>query len=62
MSTIRVIYEQAPNFPATDQHPDAQRYTVTVVRGGVAKDYIVDAIGGPPTPAQVLAVLDPTPA
>lgn len=29
MSTIRIIYsDHEPNFPATDQHPDAKRYYV----------------------------------
>jgi hypothetical protein len=26
---IRIIYQVAPNFPATDQHPDAERFYVT---------------------------------
>lgn len=26
MSTIRCIYQEEPNFPATDQHPGAKRY------------------------------------
>lgn len=53
MSTIRCIYEEEPNFPATDQHPDAVRYVV----GG----RFVDAIGGEPTQAEVNAVLNPPP-
>lgn len=53
MSTIRCIYSVAPNFPATDQHPDAVRYQV----GG----RFVDAIGGQPTQAEVDAVLNPAP-
>ena len=52
MSTIRVIHETEPPFPATDQHPDAQRYRVG--------DYYVDAIGGEPTLAEVIAVLHPS--
>jgi hypothetical protein len=40
MSTIRCIYHNGPpNFPATDQHPDAVRYTVG--------PYVVDAVGEP---------------
>ena len=38
MSTIRVIYEAEPDFPPTDQHPQAVRYQVG--------EYWVDAIGG----------------
>ena len=26
MTTIRVIYEAEPDFPPTDQHPEAVRY------------------------------------
>lgn len=57
MSAIRVIYHpvdgvaREPNFPATDQHPDAVRYLVGL--------YYVDAIGGAPTQAEVDAVLNP---
>ena len=50
MSQIRVVYEQEPRFPATDQHPDARRYYV------IGK--VVDAIGKP-TEAEVLAFLNP---
>jgi hypothetical protein len=49
--TIRCIYTVEPHFPATDQHPEAERYQV----GG----YWVDAIGGEPTEPEVLAVLNP---
>jgi hypothetical protein len=49
--SIRCVYEQEPAFPASDQHPDAQRYNV----GG----WWVDAIGGEPTEAEVAAVLAP---
>lgn len=49
MSTIRCIYVVAPNFPATDQHPDAVRYQVGAL--------FVDAIGGQPTLAEIEAVL-----
>lgn len=55
MSTIRVVYEQEPNFPAADQHPDAVRHRI--VAGG--REYVVDAVGGAPTEAEVLAVLSP---
>ena len=51
MSTIRTTYEKEPDFPASDQHPDAVRYQV-------GKRW-VDAIGGRPTQAEVDAVLDP---
>lgn len=51
MSTIRVVYEQEPKFPATDQHPDAVRYQVA--------GRWVDAVGGEPTEAEVLAILNP---
>lgn len=53
MSQIRCVYSQEPNFPATDQHPDAVRYIVA--------GYLVDAIGGEPTEAEVLAFLNPEP-
>jgi hypothetical protein len=59
MSTIRCIYYgAAPDFPATDQHPAAVRYTVTVS----SVDYLVDAIGGKPTVAEMRVLLDPPPA
>ena len=49
---IRVVYHTAaPQFPATDQHPDAVRYKIGA--------YIVDAIGGPPTPEEVQAFIAP---
>lgn len=51
MSTIRCVYSEEPNFPATDQHPDAVRYTVG--------EHIVDAIGGEPTPQEIDTVLNP---
>jgi len=51
MSTIRTLYEKEPNFSATDQHPDAVRYKVG--------KWTVDAIGGEPTPAEILAVMNP---
>jgi len=51
MSTIRTIYEKEPDFPATDQHPDAVRYVVG--------KWVVDAIGGEPTRAEIQAILKP---
>lgn len=57
MSQIRIIYHpvdgkpQQPNFPATDQHPDAVRYLVG--------EYYVDAIGGEPTQKEIATVLNP---
>lgn len=51
MSVIRAIYDAAPGFPASDQHPNAVRYTVA--------GKVVDAVGGQPTEQEVLAVLAP---
>lgn len=51
MSQIRCIYHEAPSFPASDQHPNAVRYTVG--------PYVVDAIGEP-TLAEVEALLNPS--
>lgn len=49
---IRVVYQNgAPPFPASDQHPDAVRYTVG--------PYVVDAIGPAPTLAEVTAFVTP---
>lgn len=54
MSQIRAIYypengqPHQPNFPATDQHPDAYRYLVGI--------HYVDAIGEP-TQEEIDAVL-----
>lgn len=53
MSTIRCVYESEPNFPATDQHPSAVRYTVS--------GKFVDAIGGAPTAQEVQDFLNPPP-
>lgn len=47
---IRVVYSEAPNFPATAQHPDAVRYKIG--------KWIVDAIGKP-TLAEVEAFVNP---
>jgi hypothetical protein len=57
MSTIRCIYhDTAPEFPASDQHPDARRYgPLTLTDGSIV---FVDAIGAP-TSDEVLAVLNP---
>lgn len=52
MSQIRCVYSEAPKFPATDQHPNAKRYTVG--------NYVVDAIGVP-TQAEVDAIVNPPP-
>lgn len=58
MSTIRVIYhEQEPNFPATDNHPDAVRYPIEHPTRGVL---FADAIGGEPSLAEIDAVLNHT--
>jgi hypothetical protein len=51
MTTIRCIYASEPDFPATDQAPDAVRYQVG--------NYWVDAAGGAPTLDEVNAVLAP---
>jgi hypothetical protein len=48
---VIVIYDCEPNFPATDQNPDADRYFIS--------GKCVDATGGQPTPAEVDAVLNP---
>ena len=54
MTTIRVIYEAEPDFPPTDQHPDAVRYQVG--------EYWVDAIdceaGGGPASEEVDQALE----
>lgn len=48
MSVIRCIYTQGPpNFPASDQHPDAARYTI--FSNHLGKEVTVDAIGVPTT-------------
>jgi hypothetical protein len=49
--TIRCVYEQEPNFPATDQHPDAVRHKVG--------RYWVDAVGGKPSEGDVTGILSP---
>jgi hypothetical protein len=50
MTTIRVIYEAEPDFPPTDQHPEAVRYQ--------AGEYWVDAIGGAPALEELDKVLE----
>lgn len=52
MSTIRCIYTVAPNFPATDQHPNAVRYQIG--------NLFVDAIGGQPTQQEIDDVVSPS--
>lgn len=51
MNKMLWTYQKKPNFPATDQHPDAKRYMVA--------GYVVDAVGGEPTEAEVEAHLNP---
>lgn len=46
-----VVYTAEPTFPATDQHPSAVRYKVG--------KFWVDAIGGEPTPDEVVAIMSP---
>lgn len=48
---ICCTYAAEPDFPATDQHPDAVRYHVG--------DWWIDAVGGAPTEDEVNAVLHP---
>lgn len=56
--TIRCIYHDAePRFPATDQHPQAVRYTVPSALLG--RDVLVDTVGGEPTTQEVDALLTP---
>lgn len=56
--TVRCIYRNGPpDFPASDQHPDAKRYgPLTLDDGSVV---FVDAVGGAPTAADVIALMDP---
>lgn len=54
--TIRIVYHHAPpDFPATDQHPDAHRYGPIVV-DGVA--YWADCIGGEPSADDIRQFLE----
>jgi hypothetical protein len=58
MSEIRCIYQSGkPGFPATDQHPDAERFTVW--SDFLGRSVIVDAVGGEPATKEVDAVLNP---
>ena len=59
MSSIRGAYSEDPDFPATDQHPEAVRYRVN---GTVCGDVIVDAVGGEPTVEEMNAFFAPPPA
>lgn len=63
MSTIRIIYHpkvdgsfNAPNFPATDQHPSAVRYQFVHPSHG---NLTIDAIGGAPVQAEIDVLLSP---
>jgi len=65
VSTIRTIYHpnpdgsrRDPGFPATDQHPQAARYPFDHPTFGLLN---VDAIDGPPTQAEIDALLNPPP-
>lgn len=53
---IRCIYTQQPDFPATDQHPDAKRSVVKL--GDVT--YWVDALGPAPTWQDVARIVAPS--
>ncbi|MBR0700185.1 hypothetical protein JQ599_09760 [Bradyrhizobium diazoefficiens] len=58
MSVIRSIYHGvAPPFSAKDQHPDAGRYGPTKLPSGLI--VYVDALDGPPTIEEIVAVLAP---
>lgn len=50
MSTVLNIYNSEPNFPATDEHPDAACY-----RHG---PYWVHAFGGAPSQGEVASMLN----
>jgi hypothetical protein len=59
MSAIRVVYRHAPpSFPATDQHPDAERHGPYLIGG---MEVWADAVGGAPSLEQVAAFLLPPP-
>ena len=51
---ILCVYDADPGFPAADQHPEAERYSVA--------GRVVDTVGGAPTVDQVLAVVAPPPS
>ena len=48
---ICAVYEREPEFPASDQHPDAKRYVIG--------RWVVDATGGCPTDQEVDATVHP---
>ena len=50
MATILNIYVREPEFPASDENPNAARY-----RYG---SYWLHAVGGEPTPAEVTSMLN----
>lgn len=52
--TIRVVYEAEPNFPATQQHPQAVRAKI----GG----YWVDYVGSAPSAQEVADHMSPPPS
>lgn len=57
MTGIRCVYRDAsPDFPATDQHPDAMRYGPIQTEAGIV---FVDAIGDAPTLEDIEAVMNP---
>lgn len=58
MSQIRCVYRDvAPDFPATEQHPEAVRYgPMPLPNGG---SVFVDALDGEPTLAEVMAIVEP---
>lgn len=75
MSQIRCIYHEiAPDFPATDQHPSAERFfqrngaimteaewNDLARKGGKSKpDFVIDAIGTPTT-QEISDILNPMP-
>lgn len=49
MAQIRIIYSEEPNFPATDNSPDAVRYEISGMW--------VDAVEGEPTVDDVAAFM-----
>lgn len=49
MSIIKVIYQEEPTWPPTDNHPEAQRFEIQ--RAG--ETLFADCIGGAPTQAEV---------
>lgn len=54
--TVRVVYGDEPDFPSTDQHPQAKRHRLKVD----GREYFVDYVGkDKPTAAEVRAVIKP---